>query len=50
MIDFVQLQEKMKESLERDRTIRLVEAEGESLEEAVFNAATSLVSGVNQLE
>jgi uncharacterized protein (DUF342 family) len=50
MIDFVQLQQKMKERLERDRTIRSVEAEGETLEEAVYNAATLLGTSVKKLE
>ena len=50
MIDFVQLQQRMKERLERDRTIRSVEAEGETLEEAVYNAATLLGVGVKKIE
>ncbi|AEJ19664.1 FapA family protein [Gracilinema caldarium] len=50
MIDFVQLQQKMKERLERDRKIRTLETEGETLEEAVYNAATLLGTSVKKIE
>lgn len=50
MIDFVQLQQKMKERLERDRTIRSIEVEGDTLQEAVYNAATLLGSSVKKIE
>jgi len=42
MIDFVQLQEIAKESLEQDRAVQSVEASGSSLELAVSDAATLL--------
>ncbi|GHV42069.1 polymerase [Spirochaetia bacterium] len=50
MVDFVQLQHIVKEQLEQDRTIRTVEASGETLESAVAEAATLLDIPVRRLE
>ncbi|MDR0448607.1 MAG: FapA family protein [Treponema sp.] len=50
MVDFVQLQYAMKERLERDRTIRIIEAEGATLEEAVAEASTLLSLPVRNIE
>jgi uncharacterized protein (DUF342 family) len=50
MVDFVQLQQILKEQLELDMTIRIVEAAGPSLEDAVSEAAILLDLPVRQLE
>jgi uncharacterized protein (DUF342 family) len=50
MVDFVQLQQIMKEQLEQDKTIRSVEAEGATVEAAVAEAATLLSVSVRRLE
>ncbi|QQO08238.1 FapA family protein [Breznakiella homolactica] len=50
MVDFVRLQEIMKEHLERDRGIRTVDAEGATLEDAVAEAATLLGVPVRRIE
>jgi uncharacterized protein (DUF342 family) len=50
MIDFVRLQNIVKENLEQDRTIRTVETTGASLEIAVSEAATLLDIPVRRLE
>jgi uncharacterized protein (DUF342 family) len=50
MIDFVQLQERMKDQLEADRTIHTVEAAGSTLEAAVAEAATLLNLSVRRIE
>jgi uncharacterized protein (DUF342 family) len=50
MVDFVQLQQILKEQLELDRTIRIVEAGGPSLEDAVSEAAILLDLPVRRLE
>lgn len=50
MIDFVQLQDIVKERLEYDRAIRTVEASGPTLEAAVNEAAALLDASVRHLE
>ncbi len=50
MVDFVQLQVLMKERLERDRAVRIVDAEGPTLEDAVAEAATMLGVPVKRME
>jgi uncharacterized protein (DUF342 family) len=50
MVDFVQLQVLMKERLEHDRTVRIVDAEGPTLEDAAAEAATMLGVSVKHIE
>jgi uncharacterized protein (DUF342 family) len=50
MIDFLQLQEIIKEHLENDRSIRTVDASGPTLEAAVNEAAALLDTSVRRLE
>jgi uncharacterized protein (DUF342 family) len=50
MIDFIQLQEIVKEHLEHDRAIRSVDASGPTLEAAVNEAATLLDTAIRRLE
>jgi uncharacterized protein (DUF342 family) len=50
MVDFVQLQQVMKEQLDQDRGITAVEAQGPTLEEAVAQAAALLDLAVRRLE
>ena len=50
MIDFAQLQEIVKEHLEHDRAIRVVDAAGPTLEAAVIEAATLLDIPVSHVE
>ncbi|MDR0689746.1 MAG: FapA family protein [Spirochaetaceae bacterium] len=50
MVNFVQLQQIMKERLEQDRGIRTVEAVGSTLEEAVSEAAALLNLPIRRLE
>ncbi|WP_461245862.1 FapA family protein [Treponema sp. R6D11] len=50
MIDFLQLQEIVKEHLEVDRAIRSVDASGPTLEAAVNEAATLLDTSIRRLE
>jgi uncharacterized protein (DUF342 family) len=50
MIDFVQLQEIVKEHLEQDRTVRTVDASGPTLEAAVNEAAALLDTSIRRLE
>ncbi|MCL1958471.1 MAG: FapA family protein [Spirochaetes bacterium] len=50
MIDFLQLQEIVKEHLESDRAIRSVDASGSTLEAAVNEAATLLDTSIRRLE
>ncbi|GHT79824.1 polymerase [Spirochaetia bacterium] len=50
MVDFVQLQYAMKERLAQDRTIRLIETEGATMEAAVAEAATLLNISVRRME
>jgi len=50
MIDFVQLQEIIKEHLEQDRTIRTIDASGPTLEAAVNEAAALLDTSIRRLE
>ena len=50
MVDFVQLQDIVKEQLELDRAIRIVDVAGSTLEEAVSEAATLLNLPVRRLE
>jgi uncharacterized protein (DUF342 family) len=50
MIDFVQLQEIVKEHLEQDRTVRTIDASGPTLEAAVNEAAALLDTSVRRLE
>jgi uncharacterized protein (DUF342 family) len=50
MVDFVQLQNIVKEQLEQDRTIRTIEVTGATLELAVSEAATLLDIPVRRLE
>ncbi|MFQ3547363.1 MAG: FapA family protein, partial [Termitinemataceae bacterium] len=50
MVDFVQLQKRIKERLERDRSISTIEVESSTLEEAVANAATLLGISVRKVE
>ncbi|MDR2782441.1 MAG: Jag N-terminal domain-containing protein, partial [Treponema sp.] len=50
MIDFVKLQKLMKEQLEIDRTIRIVNTEGQTLESALEEASTLLDVPVRRIE
>jgi uncharacterized protein (DUF342 family) len=50
MIDFLQLQEIVKEHLEHDRAIRSVDASGPTLEAAVNEAAALLDTSIRRLE
>jgi len=50
MIDFIQLQEIVKEHLEHDRAIRSVDASGPTLEAAVNEAAALLDTSIRRLE
>jgi len=50
MIDFIQLQEIVKEHLEQDRAIHSVDASGPTLEAAVNEAATLLDTSIRRLE
>jgi uncharacterized protein (DUF342 family) len=50
MVDFVQLQQIIKEQLDQDRLISSVEAQGPTLEEAVAQAATLLNLPIRRLE
>lgn len=50
MVDFVRLQQLMKERLDSDRSIESVEAEGADLEEALAAAASMLNTTVRKLE
>jgi uncharacterized protein (DUF342 family) len=50
MIEFLQLQEVIKEHLEHDRSIRTVDAAGTTLDAAVIEAATLLDTSVKNLE
>jgi len=50
MIDFIQLQEIVKEHLERDRAIQSVDASGPTLEAAVNEAAALLDTSIRRLE
>jgi uncharacterized protein (DUF342 family) len=50
MIDFVELQQIIKEQLERDRTVHTIEASGDTLERAVAEAATLLDLPLRRLE
>jgi uncharacterized protein (DUF342 family) len=50
VVDFVQLQQIIKEQLDQDRSISAVEAQGPTLEEAVAQAATLLNLPVRRLE
>ncbi|MFP3040184.1 FapA family protein [Treponema primitia] len=50
MVDFVQLQHIMKEQLDQDRDISIIEAQGPTLEEAVAQAATLLNLPVRRIE
>jgi uncharacterized protein (DUF342 family) len=50
MVDFVQLQQIMKECLEQDRVIRTMDTSGSTLEEAVSGAATLLNLPIRRLE
>ncbi|MCL2720341.1 MAG: FapA family protein [Treponema sp.] len=50
MIDFVQLQEIIKQHLENDRAIRSVDASGPTLEAAVNEAAALLDTSIRKLE
>ncbi|MDR2630240.1 MAG: FapA family protein [Spirochaetaceae bacterium] len=50
MIDFVQLQQIMKESLEQDRVIRTIDVTGSTLEKAVSEAATIFNLPIRRLE
>jgi predicted RNA-binding protein Jag len=50
VVDFVQLQQIVKEQLDQDRSISAVEARGPTLEEAVAQAATLLNLSVRRLE
>jgi uncharacterized protein (DUF342 family) len=50
MVDFVQLQQIMKEGLEQDRGIRTIETTAFTLEEAVSEAATLLNLSMRRLE
>jgi uncharacterized protein len=50
MIDFIQLQEIVKEHLEHDRAIQSVDASGPTLEAAVNEAATLLDTSIRRLE
>ncbi|MDR2702161.1 MAG: FapA family protein [Spirochaetaceae bacterium] len=50
MVDFVQLQQAMKERLGRDKAIRTIEAQGATLEDAVAEAATLLNLPIRHIE
>ena len=50
MVDFIQLQQVMKERLVQDRNIRTIEAEGETLEIAVSEASTMLNLPLRRME
>jgi uncharacterized protein (DUF342 family) len=50
MVDFVQLQQIIKEQLDQDRSISAVEVQGATLEEAVAQAATLLDLSIRRLE
>ena len=50
MVDFIQLQEIIKEHLDHDRAIRSVDASGPTLEAAVNEAATLLGTSIRHLE
>jgi hypothetical protein len=50
MVDFVQLQQIVKEQLEHDRSIRTVDASGPTLEAAVNEAASLLNTSIRRLE
>jgi uncharacterized protein (DUF342 family) len=50
MVEFVQLQQMIREQLEQDKTIRSVEAAGETVEAAVAEAAALLDVPVRRLE
>jgi uncharacterized protein (DUF342 family) len=50
MVDFVQLQVLMKERLDHDRTVHIVDAEGPTLEDAAAEAATMLGVSVKHIE
>jgi len=50
MVDFVQLQEIIKEQLEQDRAIKSIDASGPTLEAAVNEAATMLSTSIRKLE
>ncbi|MDR2069189.1 MAG: FapA family protein [Spirochaetaceae bacterium] len=50
MVDFVQLQQIMKESLEQDRIIRTIDVTGSTLEKAVSEAAVLLNLPIRRLE
>jgi uncharacterized protein (DUF342 family) len=50
MVDFVQLQQIIKEQLDQDRSVSVVEAQGPTLEEAVAQAAALLNLPVRMLE
>jgi uncharacterized protein (DUF342 family) len=50
MIDFIQLQQRVKERLRQDRAIHLIEAEGSTIEAAVSEAAVLLDVPVKNLE
>ena len=50
MVDFVQLQYAMKERLDRDRAINIIEVEGATLEDAVAEASTLLNMPIRRIE
>jgi uncharacterized protein (DUF342 family) len=50
MIDFVQLQQVMKEQLTQDRSIRIVEVSGPTIDAAVTEAAVMLNSPIKRIE
>jgi uncharacterized protein (DUF342 family) len=50
MIDFVELQQIVKEQLERDRSVHTIESSGTTLEQAVSEAATLLDIPIRRLE
>ncbi|GHV69915.1 polymerase [Spirochaetia bacterium] len=50
MVDFVQLQQLMKEQLDQDRTIKTVDANGSTLEAAVAEAATLLDLPIRRIQ
>jgi uncharacterized protein (DUF342 family) len=50
MIDFVELQQIVKEQLEQDRSVHTIESSGNTLEQAVSEAATLLDIPVRRLE
>jgi uncharacterized protein (DUF342 family) len=50
MVDFVQLQHIMKEQLDQDRAINIIEVQGPTLEDAVSQAATMLNCSIRRLE